>query len=60
MIEKQHLKKLIIKIIIWNKEVNKVVMECFCRSKPFDEEEKPVREYKKRIFREWGDRGTCL
>ena len=35
-------------------------MECFCRSKPFDEEEEPVREYRKRIFREWWDRGTCL
>ena len=28
----------------WNKEVNKSVMECFYRSKPFDEEGKPVRE----------------
>ena len=27
----------------WNKEVNKVVMECFYRSKPFDEEGKPIR-----------------
>ena len=53
IVSKQHLKKLILKRIIWNKEVNKVVMECFCRSKPFDEEEKPVREYRKRIFREW-------
>ena len=25
----------------WNKEVNKAVMECFYRSKPFDEEGKP-------------------
>ena len=41
----------------WNKEVNKVVMECFYRSKPFDEEAKPVRGYRHRIFREWRDRG---
>ena len=34
----------------WNKEVNKVVMECFYRSKPFDEEGKPVRGYRQRIF----------
>ena len=27
----------------WNKEVNKVVMECFYRSKPLDEEGKPVK-----------------
>ena len=41
----------------WNKEVNKVVMECFYRSKPFDEEGKPIREYRKKIFREWSNRG---
>ena len=41
----------------WNKEVNKVVMECFYRSKPFDEEGKPVRGYRQRMFREWRDRG---
>ena len=43
--------------IKWNKEVNKVVMECFYRSKPFDEEGKPVRGYRQRMFREWRDRG---
>ena len=42
--------------IKWNKEVNKVVMECFYRSKPFDEEGKPVRGYRQRMFREWRDR----
>ena len=40
----------------WNKEVSKVVMECFFRSKPFDEEGKPIREYRQRMFREWSDR----
>ena len=39
----------------WNKEVNKVVMEFFYRTKPFDEEEKPIRGYRKGIFREWRD-----
>ena len=43
--------------IKWNKEVNKVVMECFYRSKPFDEEGKPVRGYRQRMFREWRGRG---
>ena len=41
----------------WNKEVNMVVMECFYRSKPFDEEGKPVRGYRRRMFKEWRDRG---
>ena len=41
----------------WNKEVNKVVMECFCVSKPFNEEGKPVRGYIQRMFREQRDRG---
>ena len=43
--------------IKWNKEVNKVVMKCFHRNKLFDEEEKPVRGYRQRMFREWRDRG---
>ena len=41
----------------WDKEVNKVVMECFYRSKPFSEEGKPVRGYRQRMFREWRERG---
>ena len=41
----------------WDKEVNKVVMECFYRSRPFNEEGKPIRGYRQRMFREWKDRG---
>ena len=41
----------------WNKKVNKAVMECFYRSKPFDEEGKPVKRYRQRMFRERRDRG---
>ena len=41
----------------WNKEVNKVVMESFYRSKPFDDEGKPIRGYRQRLFREWRNRG---
>ena len=41
----------------WNKEVCKVVMECFYRRKPYDEEGKPVRGCKQRMFRGWRDRG---
>ena len=40
----------------WNKDVNKIVMECFYRSKPFDEEGKPIRGYKQRMFRELKER----
>ena len=32
-------------------------MECFYRSKPFDEEGKPISGYSQRMFREWRDRG---
>ena len=41
----------------WNKEVNKVIMECFYRSKPFDETGKPIRGYRHRMFNEWRNRG---
>ena len=41
----------------WNKGVSKVVMECFYRGKPFDEEGKPVRKYRQRMFKESRDRG---
>ena len=41
----------------WDKEVNKVVMECFYRSKPFSEEGKPVGGFRQRMFREWRERG---
>ena len=41
----------------WNKSINKVVMECFYRSKPYDENGKPLRGYRQRMFREWEERG---
>ena len=41
----------------WNKEVNKVVMECFYKSNPFNEEGRPIRGYRQRRFREWRVRG---
>ena len=33
------------------------VMECFYRSKLFDEKGKRIRGCKKKMFREWGERG---
>ena len=41
----------------WNKEVNKIVIEYFYRSKPFDEEGKSIRGYRKKMFREWREKG---
>ena len=41
----------------WDKEVSKIVIECFYRSKPFDKEGKPIRGYRKRMFREERERG---
>ena len=41
----------------WSKEVNKAVMECFYRSKPSDEEGRPIRGYRQRMFRQWRLRG---
>ena len=40
------------------KEVNKVVMECVYRSKPFHEEGKPISGYRKRMFKEWREKGN--
>ena len=34
-----------------NKEVNKVVIKCFHRNKPFDEREISLSDYSKRIFK---------
>ena len=34
-----------------------IVMECFFRSRPFDDEGKPIREYRKRMMQEWKKHG---
>ena len=41
----------------WNTEVNKLVIQCFYISKLFDEEGKAIRGYRKRMFREWREKG---
>ncbi|XP_063585458.1 uncharacterized protein LOC134762848 [Penaeus indicus] len=41
----------------WSKDIDKVIMECFYRSNPFDENGKPIRGYRQRMFREWRERG---
>ena len=40
----------------WTKEINKLVMECFFLSKPFDDNGKPVRGYRQRMYRIWKEK----
>ena len=42
----------------WFKNVNKIVMECFFRSRPFDDGDKPIRRYRQRILQEWKEYGV--
>ena len=41
----------------WTKEINKATMKCFYLSEVFDNEGKPVRGYRKRMFKKWQDLG---
>ena len=41
-----------------SKNVNKIVMECFFRSKPFDDDDKPIRGYRQRMMQEWKEHGV--
>lgn len=43
--------------LTWSKEVNKVVMECYFRSKPVNENGVPARGYRRRMFHVWGEIG---
>ena len=45
--------------VMWKKKVNKVVMEYFYRSKPFDEEGKPIRDTERECL-ENGEKEECL
>ena len=36
----------------WSKNVNKTIMEYFFRSKPFDDDGKPIRGYRQRMMQE--------
>ena len=33
-------------------------MECFFRSKPFDDDDKPIRGYRQRMMQEWKEHGV--
>ena len=37
----------------WSREVNKVVLEYFYRSKSSDEEGRPMKRYRQRMFMQW-------
>ena len=37
----------------WSKEINMIIMECYFRCKPVDENRVPVRGYRQLIHKEW-------
>ena len=41
----------------WTKQGNIVVMECYYRCRPVDENGVPIRGYTRRMCREWRERG---
>ena len=43
--------------MMWSKDVNKVVMECYLKRKPVNENEVPIRGYRQRMFRVWQEIG---
>ena len=43
--------------IKWRKEVIVVIKQCYCLSKPVDENDRPIRGYRQRMFKKWQKRG---
>ena len=41
----------------WPKNINKIVMECFFRSKLFDDDGKLIKGYRQRMMQEWREYG---
>ena len=41
----------------WRKGVIVVIMEYYCLSKPVDENDRPIRGYRQRMFKKWQKRG---
>ena len=39
--------------MMWSKDVNKVVLECYLRRKPVNENGVPIRGFRQRLFRVW-------
>ena len=42
----------------WPKKVNIVVMECYYRSNPIDDNGVPLKGYKQRMYRKWLEQGA--
>ena len=42
----------------WSTKVKKIVIECFFRSKPFDDDGKPIRGCRQRMIQEWKEHGV--
>ena len=42
----------------WSKNMDKIVTKCFFRSKPFDDDGKPIRGYRQRMMQEWTEHGV--
>ena len=42
----------------WSKNVKKIVMKCFFRSKSFDDDSKPIRGYRQRMMQECKEHGV--
>ena len=42
----------------WSNNLNKIVIYCFFRSKPFDDDGKPIRGYRQRMMQEWKEHGV--
>ena len=42
----------------WFKNVNEIVMECCFRSKPFDDDGKPIAGYRQQMIQEWKEHGV--
>ena len=43
---------------MWSKNVNKIVLECFFRSKTFDDDGKPIRGYRQQMMQKWKEHGV--
>ena len=41
----------------WSKNMDKIVTKCFFRSKPFDDDGKPIRGYRQRMMQKWKEHG---
>ena len=42
----------------WPKKVNIVVMECYYRSNPIDDNGVPLKGYKQRMYKKWFEQGA--